>query len=187
MKLKKFESMRYSLLWLSLSAVALGGCSGGGTVVGSSGNNGDVSTLQIVAPKTIYSKASEASPGYVVIKNPTNAAVSNVHYDLSNLVGGASGSTIDSASAANCATVPANSQCNVKVMIPAGAVAGSFGFSTNNDSSNLLSQLGKSLKSSVSQTTALTIGIEQSAYNSLSGADGITLSYYHTVINGNRI
>lgn len=115
-QLKKLESMRSSILWLSLSAAALGGCSGSGTVTGSSGNsggnNGDVSTLQIVAPKTIFSKPAESSPGYIVIKNPTNAAVSNIHYDLSNLVGGASGSTIDPASAASCATMPAHGQCN---------------------------------------------------------------------------
>ncbi len=169
-----------------VSCFAVAGCSGSGGCCssgGSNSNNGNVSSLQIVAPKTIFSKPAESSPGYIVIKNPTDTAVSNLHYDLSNLVGGANGTIIDSDSAASCATMPAHGQCNVKVMIPAGAVAGSLGFSANNDSS-LLSKLGKAFNDSVTKTTTLTIGIQQAAYNNLSGADGITLSYYHTVING---
>lgn len=131
---------------------------------------------------TIFSKPAESSPGYIVIKNPTAAAVSNLHYSLANLIGGAKGAEIESASAANCAVVESMSQCNLKVTIPAGAVAGSLGFSANNENSNLSDKLNKSLKTDNSESQ--TIGVEQIAYNSKSGADGITLSYYHTVING---
>ncbi len=134
-----------------VSCFAVAGCSGSGSSGssgGSNSNNGNVSSLQIVAPKTIFSKPAESSLGYIVVKNPSDAAVSNLHYDLSNLVGGANGAIIDSASAASCATMPAHGQCNVKVMIPAGAVAGSLGFSANNDSS-LLSKLGKAFNDSV--------------------------------------
>lgn len=75
------------------------------------------------------------------------------------------------------------SQCNVKVMIPAGAVAGSFGFSANNGSS-LLSKLGKAFKDSVTQPATQAIAVQQAAYNNYTGAEGITLSYYKTVIDG---
>lgn len=116
----------------------------------------------------------------MVIKNPTDSAVSNLHFSLDNLVGGAANASIDSASAANCMVIQPHSQCNVKVDVTAGAVAGSFGFKVNNDSS-LLGKLSKSVKSANEQNQ--TVGVEQAAYNSLSGADGITLSYYHTVID----
>lgn len=175
---------RNTLVTMLTGVLVYGVCScsnSGSNGSSSSSNNGDVSSLQIVAPKTIYSKTGESSPGYIVIKNPTNTPVNNLHYSLSGLVGGASGTSEDPASAANCTIIPANGQCNIKVIIPAGAVAGSFGFEVDN-SSSLLGKLSKAAKASVSST--LTVGIEQAAYNNLSGADGITLSYYHTVIAG---
>ena len=79
-----------------------------------------------------------------------------------------------------CAIILANSSCNIKLNVIAGAIAGSLGFSVNNDAS-LASEL---IKSSQSMTTALPIGVEQAYYNSVIGADGVTLSYYHTVIAG---
>lgn len=168
-----------------LGCFTIVGCGSGGNDSSNSGSNntsGDVSSLQIITPMTIFSKPAESSPGYIVIKNPTAAAVSNLHYSLANLIGGAKGAEIESASAANCAVVESMSQCNLKVTIPAGAVAGSLGFSANNENSNLSDKLNKSLKTDNSESQ--TIGVEQIAYNSKSGADGITLSYYHTVING---
>lgn len=167
-----------------VSCLAVAGCSGsGGSGSSSSNNNGDASSLQVVTPMTIFSKSGESGVGYVVVKNPTNVAVSNLHYDLSTLVGGAIGAAIESASAANCAVVESMSQCNVKVMIPAGAVAGSFGFSANNGSS-LLSKLGKAFKDSVTQPATQAIAVQQAAYNNYPGAEGITLSYSKTVIDG---
>ena len=168
------------MISVTIAGILLTGCSnnGGTGSSGNNGGNGDASTLQIVASKTIYSGHSTAGIGYVVINNPTNMAVGNLHYNLSNLVGGATGAEIESASAANCAMVAAYSQCNIEIMVPAGAVAGSLGFNVGN--SNSLP--GQSIKTST--LPVQTIGVEQSAYNSLNGADGITLSYYNTVING---
>ena len=104
-----------------------------------------------------------------------------MHYGLTNLIGsGSGGVNVDPVSSAACATVAAYSQCNVKIIVESGAVAGSLGFSVNN-STSLLSKLSQLAKAT---PAVLQIGIEQAAYNSLSGADGITLSYYHTVING---
>jgi len=163
---------------LALSACSSGGgsSSGGGTNT----DNGDISTLQVITPKTIFSKPGVAGSGYVVINNPTATAVKNIHYSLTSAIGGVAGAEIESASAANCTIVESNSQCNIQITVPTGAVAGSFGISLDNDSS-LLGKLSKSAKAAA---TVPTVGVEQAAYNSLSGADGITLSYYHTVING---
>lgn len=165
-----------------LSIISLIGCSGGngGSSVSSTNpDNADSSQLQIIAPKVIYSKSGESSSGYVIIRNPSNTGINNLHYTLSNLIGGANKASIDPLSAANCSIVPANSQCNIKVIIPPQAIAGSLGFKVSTDNT-LLSKLSESS----AEFSIKTIGIEQVAYNHLAGADGITLSYYHTVING---
>lgn len=164
-----------------IAGVLLVACSNSGSngSAGGGNGNGNVSSLQIITPKIIYSKSDGVGSSYVVINNSTNAAVKNLHYSL-NVIGGASGADIDPASAANCATVAANSQCTVKITVSVGAVAGSLGLDVSNDSS-LLGRLTTAAKATAPTPT---IGVEQTAYNNLSGADGITLSYYHTVING---
>jgi hypothetical protein len=166
---------------LSSILAAISACSNSGSSGSSSGNNtgnGDVDSLQIITPKIIYSKPNVAGFSYVTINNPTSTIVKNLHYNVTNEVGSGSGSSVDSTSAASCASIAAYSQCNIKVMVAPGAVAGSLRLDINNNNSNLGDKLAKSSSSSLS------IGIEQAAYNDLSGADGITLSYYHTVING---
>ncbi len=167
----------FKYLIITAGLLTLVAC-GGSNNCSPNANNGDVETLQIIAPKNIYSTSSNTT-GLIVIKNPTTLPIQNIHYKLQNQVGSGSSATIDSASAANCTVVAANSQCVVKINIPAGAIAGSFGIVLNNDSSVTAKQ---------SQASALSfgtqIGIEQAAYNSISGADGITTNYYHTVIAG---
>jgi hypothetical protein len=169
---------------LLTSAFVLSGtaCSNSGSTTSANNNsdNGDAGTLQLITPQVIYSKLGSSGDSYAVINNPTNSAVKNLHYTLSSAVGGGSGASLDPVSAANCATIAANSQCNVKITVASGSVAGSFGFSASNDSS-LLTKLNKSAKAAALTTV---VGVEQAAYNTASGADGITLSYYHTVING---
>lgn len=137
-------------------------------------NNGDVNTLQLTTPTIIYSNPMVANIAYVVINNPTNTTIKNLHYSLKNLIGGATGAQIEPISAMNCGVIEPHSQCNLKLSILAGAVAGSFSVAMDNDSS----------QSSFSAITTQAIGIQQSAYNNLSGADGITLNYSQTVITG---
>lgn len=182
-KLYSNNALRLSLLGGFVLAATACSHSGGSASSDSGGNgaNGDASTLQVITPKTIYSKPDVTGSTYVVINNPTNSAVKNLHYSLTNPIGSATKAVIDPVSAASCSTVAAYSQCNVKVSVAAGAVAGSLGFSVSNNGT-LLSKLTKSAQAAAA--LASTMGIEQVAYNSLSGADGITLSYYNTVING---
>lgn len=163
---------------LGLTACSNSGSNGGSS--GSNGGNGDASVLQVIPPKVIYSKSGSIGDSYVVINNPSNSAIKSLHYSLADAIGGGKGVSIDPLSAANCATVAANSQCNIRVLVESGAIAGSFAFNISNDSS-LLTKLVKSAKAA---TSAPVIGIGQSAYTTGSGADGITLSYYQTVIKG---
>lgn len=173
----------YAVNSLMLALSACGG-NGGGSNSSSNGDNGNVSTLQLVAPKTIYSLPSESGIGYIVINNPTETVIKNLHYNLTSQIGSGTQAQIDPVSAEKCTAVAAYSQCNLKITIPAGAIAGSIGLTIDNSNTSLLSKLTKSLKSNTTANNTIYSGIEQAAYNSLTGADGITLSYYHTVING---
>lgn len=181
MNRKYIESYRvFQKTLLCSTLLGLISCSNsGGNASGGSGSNGDVNTLQIITPRTIYSNPTVANTGYVVINNPSNTAVKNLHYSLNNIIGGAQGTVIDPSSAANCSVIESYGQCNLKITVPIGAVAGSLDISLNNDNS-LLGKLSKSAQSVVTPA----MGIQQSAYNNLSGADGITLNYSHTVISG---
>lgn len=167
-------------LAIVVAAVLLASCSGNGS--GQSNNctdNGDATTLQVITPKNIYSKNVESATGYVIVKNPTNSAIKNLHYSLSNLVGSGSSVNIDNASAADCANVAAYSQCNVKLNIPAGAIAGSLAFNFNNiDKTTTVTSLQYNINS------LMQIGIEQAHYNTIAGIDGISINYYNTVISG---
>lgn len=166
---------------LPLASSVLVGCSSGFCLSDNSGNNGDAGALQIIAPKIIYSNLTSASSGYVTIINPTATAIKNLHYSLSKQIGGGSAATINHVSADNCSVISPHGQCNLKIDVAAGAVAGSLGISANNNSSTL-TQLFKSTQSTTNLT--LPVGIEQAYFNSIPGADGITISYYHTVIAG---
>lgn len=181
--MKKIKLYRDNVLRMSLIGTFILGitaCSSGGSATNGGGgqNNGDASSLQIITPKIVYSKSSTDSTGYVLIKNPTESAVSNLHYSLTQAVGSGSAVTLEPSSATNCASVAAHSQCSIKLLVPTGSIAGSIGFSADNKSS-------QNKQTQAATGTVSSIGIEQAAYNnSISGADGITLSYYHTVIAG---
>ncbi len=165
---------------LLIPAIAgLVACSGSGNCSPNENNeNGNIETLQVITPKNIYSKNSETATGYVIVKNPTDYPVKNLHYSLGNLIGSGNTATIDAASATACSVVAAYSQCNVKLNIPAGAVAGSLAFNFNNID-NITTK-----SSQYSINSLLQIGIEQARYNNISGLDGITINYYHTIIAG---
>ncbi len=170
--IKKAAALVIGCFIVGCSSSNSGGSNDNGT------NQGNAASLLIITPKQVYSN-SGGSSGYVVIKNPTDTPVSNVHYELTNLVGGANGASIDADSEKSCSVVAANSECRIEIRIPAGAVAGSLGFSASNNDS-LLTKLA----TLVTVSEAKTIGIEETHYNNLSGADGIVVSYYEKIIKG---
>ena len=166
---------------LAAGSTLLSACSSsaGSSSNGGNSNNGDANSLQILTPKTIYS-TSAVNSGYIIIFNNTASPVSNLHYVLSSEVGSGANVSIDSASATNCATLSPHTLCSLKINIPVGSIAGSFSIKA----SNTRNQSTKLIQATNTVPTSLPVGIEQAAYNSISGADGITLSYYHTIING---
>ena len=70
-------SKKYSLRAVAsmLVGVTLASCSNSGGNASSgnnSNNNGNVNSLQIITPKTIYSSPAAPGTGYVVINNPSS-------------------------------------------------------------------------------------------------------------------
>lgn len=185
---------------LVTSGLVLSGCSSGSSNSSNNGgnsNNGDASKLELIAPKTMYSLPTTSGTGYIVVNNPTEVAVKNLHYKLTKQLGSGAKVEIDPLAAAKCSLIESHSSCNLKVAFPAGSVAGSIGLAVDNlnlahtpDIGGIeleLNNLNANLKNRSAKATGNNLafsGIEQAAYNELSGADGITLSYYNTVISG---
>jgi hypothetical protein len=182
----------YLVVTLSFIMVGLGLASCGGSKCNSDnndsgGDNGNVMVLQMTAPKIVFSNPLSPNTSYVVVSNPSESTVKNIHYSLIDQVGGAESLSIDPASAENCMVVLPNNSCNVKLLIPAGTLPGSLAISAaNNNLTN--NQVHSSNPNSANGTTVLTslnIGVEQMFYaNTLVGADGIAISYYKTIIDG---
>lgn len=164
----------------TLATLILSSCSSSSNHSNNGGdNNGDASQLQIIAPKIIYSKASSTN-AYIVVNNPTKQTISHISYSLSSQIGSGENITINKSSATSCATISAHSQCNIQVIVPSEAIAGSFGINAINSSSSQ----SNNRKVKQQAATATQVGIEQAYYNNIVGADGISLNYYHTVIAG---
>jgi hypothetical protein len=170
-------------------AMALAACSSGGSSSsdGSGGSQGDASKLTFVAPNIVPS-LPVASTSYLVVNNPTESLITGVQYKLGAIVGDASKITLDSTSAANCAKIAANSSCSIKLITPAYTTAGSFNVSASNNST-LLNNLatkanGRNKSLAANLPTTPTIGVEQVLYTTTTGANGVTLYYFNTVVAG---
>ena len=180
-KMDRKTKFRLSILALSIYLSSCNGGGNGSSDNGGSQNNGDVSALQIITPQAIYSMPDRANNAYVVINNPTGAAIGNIHYSLAGQTGSATGVTLDSINAGQCAAISPRTTCNLRVKVPVEAVAGSFRVVADNG--NLSRYFANIVKSS-SANDSHVIGIQQAAYNDASGANGITLNFYKTIIEG---
>lgn len=177
------------MMLISSLATSLAACSGGGSISSNNGggNQGDATQLTFVAPNIVPSLPT-ATTSYVVVNNPTNSIVTGVKYTLGNIIGDAAKVTLDPISSANCATVAANGSCTLKLITSANSLAGSFNLSASN--SSLLNHLTnktttvnkKSLDTNL--PTNPTIGVGQVLYTTTTGANGVTLYYYNTVVAG---
>ena len=177
------------LILTSGLVVSLAACSGGGSNSsdGSGGSQGDASKLTFVAPNIVPS-LPVASTSYLVVNNPTESLITGVQYKLGAIVGDASKITLDSTSAANCAKIAANSSCSIKLITPAYTTAGSFNVSASNNAT-LLNNLatkanGRNKSLAANLPTTPTIGVEQVLYTTTTGANGVTLYYFNTVVAG---
>ncbi len=169
--------------------VSLAACSSGGSSSsdGSGGSQGDASKLTFVAPNIVPS-LPVASTSYLVVNNPTESLISGVQYKLGAFVGGGSKVTLEPTSAANCAKIAANSSCSIKLITPAYTTAGSFNVSASNNAT-LLNNLatkanGRNKSLAANLPTTPTIGVEQVLYTTTTGANGVTLYYFNTVVAG---
>ncbi len=181
------KNLKHLILTSGL-VVSLAACSSGGSSSdGSGGSQGDASKLTFVAPNIVPS-LPVASTSYLVVNNPTESLITGVQYKLGAIVGDASKVTLDSTSAANCAKIAANSSCSIKLITPAYTTAGSFNVSASNNST-LLNNLatkanGRNKSLAANLPTIPTIGVEQVLYTTTTGANGVTLYYFNTVVAG---
>lgn len=177
------------MMLISSLATSLAACSGGGSSSNNNGggNQGDATQLTFVAPNIVPSLAGGTANGYIVVKNPTSSVVTGIRYTLGNIIGDAAKVTLDPVSSTNCAEVAANSSCTIKLTVPANTLAGSFNISANNKSllrhlSDEVSSNKKSLAANL--PTDPTIGVGQVLYTTTTGANGVTLYYYNTIVAG---
>lgn len=176
---------------ISSLAVSLAACGGGSSSSGSNnnsdGNQGDASQLTFIAPNIVPALSGNSSTGYVVVKNSTSSNITGIRYTLGNIIGDANKIALDPVSSANCAKVAANSNCTIKLVVPANTLAGSFNVSASNK--NLLGRISDKISSNkksldTNLPTNPTIGVGQVLYTTTTGANGVTLYYYNTVVAG---
>ena len=107
-------------------------CSNGGNTTSYGNQTTDASKINIINPNTLLSLPDRDNYGYVMIFNPTATAITGLTYSLSNTVGGGSQIKLDPVSTAACGSVAANGRCPLKLIIPAGTIAGSIHLTLNN-------------------------------------------------------
>lgn len=160
----------------------------GGCEISNSEENtarGSVENLNYIAPNVVPSIATAIAYGYVSIVNSSNEAITEIKYTLTNTVGGAAKVKLDPSRNNWCNTIEAHQSCVLRLIIPAGTVAGSFSISASN--SNTDSDKNKKLaKPALGSGLSGTIGIEQIPLSASTGADGVSLYYHHTIIAGTK-
>lgn len=185
MKSKHIKNM---LSVIALSTLAA--CSGSGSCNSTNGdgdgggtNTGDLSKLTFTAPNIVPSMPTLVGQGYIVANNGGTTALNHLTYYVTSPIGGGSGITVDPVSAAECKEIPAQGNCVFKVFVPKGTVAGSFVMNARQVTTSSLAGL-LSNKQGADINPSTVIGIQQSLYNNQTGANGIGLYYYTTVIAG---
>ena len=175
-------------LILGLINILVTGCnSGNSNNAGSTSNSGDATRLTFTAPNIILSVPGKGNSGFVEVNNPTTSLINGIKYNLGNVVGSGVNAEVESTAAANCSLITAGGHCTLKITIPSGSVSGSFSLSASNtNTSSLINnlKLGNSTVVAGGLPANPVIGIGQVLYNSINGADGVALYYYHTVIAG---
>lgn len=150
------------MLLSAITAAVLSACGGGGNCADCVVPAGQ---LIFVAPSIIPSLANTTGINYMAVYNPSTAAISGISYGLGQQVGSGNSITLDSASAANCASIAAQSSCFLKLSVPAGTIAGGAVVTATNSSGS-------------EAATPLAIGVQQVAYTESANADGVGLYFY---------
>ena len=173
--------------WLMLLlAVTMAGCSGSGSTstkpTNGGGNTGNLQKLTMTAPSSLPAGVAISVP--IVVTNNDSTTVNNLNYAIdssSNTTGGAI--TFESASTASCRVIAPKASCTLMADIAATPAShpGSFNVAT---SQGAVASVSKGVTASSVLSVDVNIGLVQSASNTSSGADGLSL-YYPSSVVGN--
>ena len=181
--------MKYSKVskWLMpLLAVTMAGCSGSGSTStnpsNGDGNTGNLAKLSLVAPSSLPAGIAASVP--IILTNNDSTTINNLNYAIDNS-SNTTGATItfESASAASCRIIAPKASCTLMADIAATPAShpGSFNIAT---SQGAVSSASKAVTASSVLLVDVNIGLVQSASNTSSGADGLSL-YYSSSVVGN--
>mgnify|MGYP000037010437 CR=1 FL=1 len=179
--------MKYSKVskWLMpLLAVTMAGCSGSGSTStnpsNGDGNTGNLAKLSLVAPSSLPAGIAASVP--IILTNNDSTTINNLNYAIDNS-SNTTGATItfESASAASCRIIAPKASCTLMADIAATPAShpGSFNIAT---SQGAVSSASKAVTASSVLLVDVNIGLVQSASNTSSGADGLSLYYPNTVV-----
>lgn len=171
------------------------GCSSSGSAncsqAGANSSNPSLENLIITTPNIIPSLSNTQATAYVNIFNPESTSYNGLTYTITSKIGSGTGIAIDAASANQCSTIGVLSSCQLKLLVPLGTIAGSFGITVSSSLPITATSTIKSLRhqriyeQGTNELETSLIGIEQVQYNdSVSGANGISLYYSNIVIVG---
>lgn len=172
---------------MALLAITMAGCSGSGSTSskptnGGGGNTGNMAKLSMVAPSSLPAGMATSVP--IVVTNNDSTTINNLNYAIdsnSNTTGGTI--TFESASAASCRIIAPKASCTVMANIATTPAIhpGSFNIAT---SQGAVASASKAVTASSVLSVDVNIGLVQSASNTSSGADGLSL-YYPSSVVGN--
>ena len=174
-----------NLFILALAGVSLVACngssgSGGSSGGGGGGNTGDLSKLNATAPIS-YPAGIMANVPLVLTNNGTTT-INNLSYVIESSANTTGANiTISPSSAANCKEIAAQKSCQLIAQIAANppSNSGSFAITASQNSNTTAKQR---LSVSSSQAINATIGLVTVPNNSLSGANGINISFPSAII-----
>lgn len=181
--------MQYGKLttWLMpLLAITLAGCSGSGSTntnpSNGGSNTGNLEKLSMTAPSAFPAGVAASVP--VVVTNNDSTTINNLNYAIDS-ASNTTGATItfESSSAASCRIISPKASCTLMADIAATPAShpGSFNIAT---SQGAVASASKGVTASSVLSVDVNIGLVQSASNTSSGADGLSL-YYPSSVVGN--
>ena len=173
--------------WLTVFLIiTLVGCSGSGSTStnpsNGGGNTGNLQKLTMTAPSSLPAGMAASVP--IVVTNNDSTTINNLNYAIDS-ASNTTGATItfESASAASCQIIAPKASCTLMADIAATPAShpGSFNVAT---SQGAVASVSKAVTASSVLSVDVNIGLVQSASNTSSGADGLSL-YYPSSVVGN--
>ncbi len=171
------------ILSISLLNLVIAGCTGESSSSTNGNVNNKTASLSIVTPTNYPSGTSIGNNISLPIQiiNHGNATATNLSYQISDS-GDNTHNIIIEGGGSGCATVVANSSCNLVVTVPAEAVSGAFEIIAN-ENTDSTSQLAKNNHlQSVTKLLSRMVGLSNLPNSTDIGVQGISLDYPMTVV-----